>query len=126
MLGAFTQYAMVKANPTTVEENLLLSLQNPLGVTPKYVHVECDKTDIPWTQNTYIRESFAFNNLAVNNYTASGGGAQNSILTPYPAETYTPNTNRYYMGVDKIEIGRSGAATGRWSQNTEYTVHIYA
>lgn len=123
MIADFTKYAEVKVTPSTTQ---MLSVINPLGVVPKYVHITCGYNSAPYTNNGYSRELWATQIIGgVIGTSGSDGGVIYNVRKPV---NQTPTAiEEYYLSDDALSFYKSkGTVSGRWHTETEYTVHIYA
>lgn len=123
MIGSLSQYASAKATPSATT---ILSVTNPLGVMPKYVHIECDTDSAPFTSNGYVREAALTDSFGYC-YTTNGssGGLTGYVYSPVSDTPTAVNTFRITADVIEVYKG-TGSITSRWETNTEYTIHVYA
>ena len=123
MISDLTKYAQVKITPSTIN---ILSVQNPLGIVPKYIHITCDNDSAPYLSNGYIRE---FQSSQWLGHEIGTNGSNGTLLQHpfYPVSETPTAVNRFHLSESIIEIYKgNGSISGRWHTGTEYTVHIYA
>lgn len=123
MIANFTKYAQVKVIPSDIT---MLSIQNPLGITPKYVHITCEHGSAPYTVNGYVEEVWLSQKAGAMLGTNGGDGSHYSKFFHSVNQTPT-RADTFYFSDEAINIYKgNGSASGRWHTGTEYTVHIYA
>ena len=122
MIADFTKYVEVKVTPSTTQ---MLSVINPLGVVPKYVHITCGCNSAPYTNVGYLRELWA---TQIIGGAIGTNGKGNVICNNHKPVNQTPTADEeYYLSDDALSFYKSnGSVSGRWHTETEYTVHIYA
>ena len=123
MIADFTKYAQIKATPSAEK---MLSVQNPLGIIPKYVHIACDHDSVPYTTNGYLKELWLNDSFGMG--VGTNGSTGVNSYGGYKTVSQTPTQNEaFYLSVSEISIYKgSGTVSNRWHTGTEYTVHIYA
>lgn len=123
MLGYFSKYASVKVTPSSTAK---LSVENPLGVVPKYVHVTSEHDAAPYTAKGYARECWLAD-FRGSLYATNGSTGEDMTNIMSPVQQAPTAVQTYYFGADTVEIYKgTGSVSGRWHTSTEYTVHIYA
>ena len=116
MFGEFTQYIKISATPETVTA---FTITNPLGVIPKYVHIECPNI----TSGTDLREAHLTPSYGAGFYVSSGGVPSSGAYKP--TETASVNSE-FYFTASELKIRAQGSGTGRWRTTEPYDIHLYA
>lgn len=116
MFGEFTQYIKISATPEAISA---FTLTNPLGVIPKYVHIECPNI----TSSTDLREVHLTPSYGAGFFVSAGGDLSSSSYKPTEA---TSGISQYYFTANEIKVRSTGAGSGRWRITEPYDVHFYA
>lgn len=123
MIANFTEYAEVKVTPSTIT---MITVQNPLGIVPKYVHITCEHDSAPYTIDGYLREVWLSQKEGMMYGTNGSDGSYHGKFLR-PVNQSPTSTETFYLSSTEISIYKgNGAVSGRWRTDTEYTVHIYA
>lgn len=122
MLGGLERYAAVRVTPTD-ERNV--TVRNPLGVVPQYVHITAPHDSSAYNRGFY-REGWLTQEIGgLFNTNGSNGGM---ILNPFLPVNETPSViDTYYATAEELTIKAGNASiSNKFNTNTTYTFHFYA
>lgn len=122
MLAGLERYAAVRFTPTD-QRNVTVS--NPLGVVPKYVHITAPHDSTAYNRGFY-REGWLI--TTIGGMYNTNGSTSGEILSSFLPVNETPTViETYYATSQEIVIKAGNAAvSNKFDTNTEYTFHFYA